>query len=55
MKTSARLGVDRRLAGDRAPSKRRSRSPLPEDGLLADIKAVIADMPSYGYARVAAG
>jgi putative transposase len=31
---------------------RRGRPPLPEDVLLADIKAVIADMPSYGYARV---
>jgi putative transposase len=46
----ARSNVAERAAG--RPRKRRGRPPLPEDGLLADIKAVIADMPSYGYARV---
>lgn len=46
----ARSNVAARAAG--RPSKRRGRPPLPEDELLADIKAVIADMPSYGYARV---
>jgi putative transposase len=46
----ARSNVAERAAG-RIP-KRRGRPPLPEDGLLADIKAVIADMPSYGYGRV---
>lgn len=46
----ARSNVAARAAG-RLP-KRRGRPPLPEDELLADIKAVIADMPSYGYARV---
>ncbi len=46
----ARSNVAERAAG-RSP-KRRGRPPLPEDGLLADIKAVIQDMPSYGYARV---
>jgi putative transposase len=46
----ARSNVAERAAG-RTP-KRRGRPPLPEDGLLADIKAVIADMPSYGYGRV---
>ena len=46
----ARSNVAERAAG-RIP-KRRGRPPLPEDGLLSDIKEVIADMPSYGYARV---
>ncbi len=46
----ARSNVAERAAG-RSP-KRRGRPPLPEDGLLAEIKAVIAAMPSYGYARV---
>jgi len=49
------IGVARSNVGERAagrPQKRRGRPPLPEDGLLADIKAVFADMPSYGYARV---
>lgn len=40
----------RRAAG--APPKRRGRPPQPDEALIADIKAVIADMPSYGYARV---
>jgi putative transposase len=39
----------RRAAG--APN-RAGRPPLPDEGLLAEIKAAIADMPSYGYARV---
>ena len=47
----ARSNVAARAAG-RLP-KRRGRPPLPEDELLADIKAVIVDMPSYGYARAA--
>ena len=42
--------VRRRAAG--APATRRGRPPLPDEDLLADIKAVIADMPSYGYMRV---
>ena len=39
-----------RAAGARA--ERVGRPPLPDGALLADIKAVIADMPSYGYMRV---
>jgi putative transposase len=41
--------TQRRAAG--APS-RVGRPPLPDEALLAEIKAVIGDMPSYGYARV---
>jgi putative transposase len=32
--------------------QRRGRPPLPEEALLAEIEAVIDDMPTYGYARV---
>jgi putative transposase len=46
----ARSNVAERAAG-RSP-KRRGRPPLPDGELLERIKAVIADMPSYGYARV---
>ena len=45
-----RSNVAERVAG-RSP-KRRGRPPLPDGELLERIKAVIADMPSYGYARV---
>jgi putative transposase len=48
----ARSNVAERAAG-RSP-KRRGRPPLPDGELLERIKAVIADMPSYGYARVRA-
>lgn len=41
--------TQRRAAG--APN-RAGRPPLPDEALLAEIKAVIGDMPSYGYARV---
>jgi putative transposase len=40
----------RRAAG--AHPERVGRPPLPDGPLLADIKAVITDMPSYGYMRV---
>ena len=46
----ARSNVAARAAG-RTP-RRRGRPPLPEDALLAEIRTVIADLPSYGYARV---
>lgn len=48
------IGVARSNVAARAPGrapKRRGRPPPPDDDLVADIKAVIADMPSYGYAR----
>ena len=34
------------------PKKRLGRPPLPDDELVADIKAVIAGLPTYGYRRV---
>jgi putative transposase len=43
---AARSNVAERAAG-RTP-KRRGRPPLPDGELLEQIKAVIADMPSYG-------
>ena len=52
---AATLGVARtNLAVRLSPAvpKRRGRPPQPDDGLLARIKAVIADMPTYGYRRV---
>ena len=49
------IGVSRsnlieRLQG--RPKKRLGRPPLPDDELVADIKAVIAGLPTYGYRRV---
>ncbi len=49
------LGVARSNIAARAtgsPSKARGRPPLPDRELVDDIKAVIADMPTYGYRRV---
>ena len=34
------------------PRQRVGRPPAPADGLVAEIKAVIADLPTYGYRRV---
>lgn len=34
------------------PRQRVGRSPFPADDLVAEIKAVIADLPTYGYRRV---
>lgn len=36
------------VSGDR----RRGRPPLPDDGLVAQIRALIIDLPTYGYRRV---
>jgi len=57
MKTVAdTLGVARsNLAVQAEPPKtpqRRGRRPQPDAELLAEIKAIIADLPSYGYRRV---
>lgn len=49
------LGIARSNVAERAagrPQKRRGRPPAPEAGLVAEIKAIIGQMPSYGYARV---
>jgi len=50
------LGVARsNLAVQTAPAKvtqRRGRPPQPEAALLAEIKAIIAGLPTYGYRRV---
>lgn len=50
----ARSNIAARMA-QRAAGRhpqRRGRPPLPDEALLVDIKAAIADMPSYGYRRV---
>ncbi len=57
MKTVAdTLGVARsNLAVQVASAKvlrRRGRPPLPDAALLAEIKAIIAELPTYGYRRV---
>lgn len=54
MKAVARtLGVARSsLVLKPAPMRRRGRPPLPEDELLAQIKTIIAALPTYGYRRV---
>jgi putative transposase len=50
------LGVSRSNLAARAtgslPARRRGRRPQPEDAIVADIQAIIADMPTYGYRRV---
>ncbi len=34
------------------PRQRLGRPPVPADALVAEIKAFIADLPTYGYRRV---
>lgn len=46
----ARSNIAARAAG--SPPRARGRPPLPDRELVEDIKAVIADMPTYGYRRV---
>ncbi|MBE7182793.1 MAG: IS3 family transposase [Methylobacterium mesophilicum] len=46
----ARSNIAERMAGHLY--KRLGGPPQPDDDLLAAIKAVIADMPTYGYRRV---
>lgn len=54
VKVGARtLGVARSsLTPKPAPARRRDRRPTPEDELLAQIAAIIAALPTYGYRRV---
>ena len=46
----ARSNIARRIAQE--PAKRRGRPPLPDEPLLSEIMAVIAEMPFHGYPRV---
>ena len=49
------IGVSRSNLVERLqarPKKRIGRRPLPDTELVAEIKAVIADLPTYGYRRV---
>lgn len=46
----ARSNIAARAAG--SLSRTRGRPPLPDRELLEEIKAIIADMPTYGYRRV---
>ena len=56
MKTVAEvIGISRSNLIERMrerPKKRIGRPPLPDDKLVAEIKAVIAELPTYGYRRV---
>src|SRR5262245_44072310 len=56
MKTVAEvIGVSRSNLIERMrerAKKRIGRPPLPDDTLVAEIKAVIAELPTYGYRRV---
>ena len=56
MKTVAEvIGVSRSNLIERRqkrPKTRIGRPPLPDDELVAEIKAIIAGLPTYGYRRV---
>ena len=56
MKTVAEvIGVSRSSLIERMrerAKKRIGRPPLPDDKLVAEIKVVIAELPTYGYRRV---
>jgi putative transposase len=56
MKTVADvIGVSRSNLVERLqeqPKKRIGRLPLPDGEIVAEIKAVIAELPTYGYRRV---
>ena len=56
MKTVAEaIGVSRSNLAERRqerPQKRIGRPPLPDKELVAQIKAVIGELPTYGYRRV---
>jgi len=49
------LGVSRQHLSamrNRSASRRRGRPPLPDEELVAEIRALIIDLPTYGYRRV---
>lgn len=49
------LGISRQHLSamyNRSPARRRGRPPLPDAELVGDIRALIADLPTYGYRRV---
>ena len=49
------IGVSRSNLAERpqeCPQKRIGRPPLPDEKLVAQIKALIAELPTYGYRRV---
>ena len=49
------IGISRQhlsAMDNRPPSKRRGRPPLPDAELVADIRALVTDLPTYGYRRV---
>lgn len=48
----ARSNLSESVARPPKRQERRGRRPLPEEALLAEIKEVIADLPTYGYRRV---
>jgi len=56
MKTVAEvIGVSRSNVAERlqeGPQSRIGRPPLPDEELVAQIKAVICELPTYGYRRV---
>jgi hypothetical protein len=54
MKTAAEvIGVSRsNLVVQQRPPKRIGRRPLPDERLVAQIKAAIAELPTYGYRRI---
>ena len=49
------IGISRQYLSamrNRPPPKPRGRPPLPDAELVADIKMLVADLPTYGYRRV---
>jgi len=46
----ARSNLAERTAG--RPPQRKGRPPLPEEELVKTIKAIVAELPTYGYRRV---
>jgi putative transposase len=51
------LGVSRQHLStmrNRRPPRQRGRPPLPDEELVTDIRALVAELPTYGYRRVPA-